>query len=272
MYNLYFNLAAYRRLLAMQIHGQMQYRVSFLLELLSTLLVMLLFFVSLALVFDRFGALGGWRLGEVALLWGIVEIAFGLMDLIFSGFDPGIFGQRVRRGHFDQLLLRPLNITVQVLGDRFLLRRLGRVAQGLIIFGLALRLADIHWTLGKALYLPLVIGGLITFFGGLSIIGSTITFWTVESIEAMNILIYGSNEMMQYPMHIYPAGLRRFFTFVIPAIALNYLPALYLLDRPDPLGLPVFLRFVSPLVGLGLLWLALGFWRFGIRHYQSTGT
>ena len=37
-------------------------------------------------------------------------------------------------------------------------------------------------------------------------------------------------------------------------------------------GLPPLLRFISPLVGLGILGVALAFWRFGIRHYQSTGT
>lgn len=272
MRNLLFNLAAYRHLLAMQLRGQMQYRIAFLLEILATLVVMLLFFVSLMLVFERFGSLGGWQLGEVALLWGLVETAFGLMDLIFSGFDPSGFGARIRRGHFDQLLLRPVNITVQVLGDRFILRRVGRILQGVIILIIALNLAEIQWTLGKICYLPLVVGGMVAFFGGLFVIGATITFWTVESIEAMNILTYGSNEMMQYPMHIYPTGLQRFFTYVVPAMLLNYQPALYLLDRPDPLGLPVGLRFVSPLVGLSMLWMALRFWRFGIRHYQSTGT
>lgn len=272
MLNLRFNLAAYRRLLMIQIRAQMQYRVSFLFDVLGTLITMLLFFVSLALVFARFGNLGGWQLGEVAFLWGMVEMAFGTMDLIFSGFDPGSFGQRVRRGQFDQLLLRPLNITIQVLGDRFALRRLGRILQGVVVLGIALQLAKIHWTLGKVLYLPLVILGMVAFFGGLFVIGSTISFWTIESSEALNILTYGGNEMIQYPMHIYPDSLRRIFTYLVPAIFLNYYPALYFLDKADPFGLPVLMRFVAPLVGLGILWLALAFWRFGIQHYQSTGT
>jgi ABC-2 type transport system permease protein len=272
MHQLLFHLGAYRRLLSVQIRSQMQYRLAFVLDAAASLVFLGLFFAALALVMARFGGLGGWALGEVAFLWGTVEVAFGIMDMVFSGFDPGTFGARVRRGTFDQLLLRPVNITVQVLGDDFALRRLGRIAQGLLIFGVALQLAEIQWTLGKVLYLPLIILGMIAFFGGLFVIGSTITFWTVETVETMNILTYGGSEMMQYPMHIYPTPLRRFFTYVIPAIFLNYYPALYFLDKPDPLGLPVALRFVSPLVGLSVLLLGLAFWRFGIRHYQSTGT
>jgi ABC-2 type transport system permease protein len=272
MQRLLFHLAVYRRLLAVQIRSQLQYRVAFLLDATAALVFLGLFFVALALVLERFGALGGWTLGEVAFLWGTVEIAFGIMDMVFGGFDPGVFGNRVRRGLFDQLLVRPVEITVQVLGDDFALRRLGRIAQGVIIFAIALGLAEIQWTPGKLFYLPLVILGMVAFFGGLFVIGSTITFWTVESVEAMNILTYGGSEMMQYPMHIYPDAVRRFFTYVIPAIFLNYYPALYFLDKPDPLGLPAALRFVSPLVGLGSLLAGLAFWRFGIQHYQSTGT
>lgn len=272
MRNLRHSLDIYRRLIQIQIQGQMQYRVSFLLEALSTGITISLFFVSIALVMQRFGSLGGWSLGEVAFLWGLVETAFGLMDLIFSGFDPQFFGERVRLGTFDQLLLRPINITTQVLGSQFVLRRLGRILQGMAIFGVALTLTEIQWTLAKLLYLPLVLVGMICFFGGLFIIGSTFTFWTVESIEAINIFTYGGSEMCSYPMHIYPWWLRTFFTYVLPSIFLNYYPAIYILDKPDPLGMPGVAPFLSPVVGIGILMLALTFWRYGIQHYQSTGS
>jgi len=262
----------YWRLIGVQVRAQLQYRTAFVLEILSSGITLFLFFLSMAFVLQRFGDLGGWTLGELAFLWGTVEFAFGLMDMIFSGFDPSNFGKQVRQGFFDQLLLRPVNITVQVLGSEFFLRRLGRIAQGALIFAFALSLADIHWTVGKLLYLPLVIGGLVCFFGGLFIIGATGSFWTVDSIEAMNILTYGGSEMMAYPMHIYPDWLRRTFTYIVPAIFLNYYPALYFLEKSDPLGLSQILSFISPLVGMGMLGVALAFWRFGIKHYQSTGT
>ena len=78
--------------------------------------------------------------------------------------------------------------------------------------------------------------------------------------------------MMSYPMHIYTRWMRQFFTYIVPAIFLNYYPALFFLDSADPLGFPVFARFLSPVVGLGTLFVALQFWRVGVRNYQSTGT
>ena len=265
-------LDVYRRLLGAQIRGQMQYRVAFWLDLWATALIVLFEFGSVALVLQRFEHIQGWTIGEVAFLYGLVEIAFGTMDMIFSGFDPGRFGRHVRRGTFDQLLLRPAPITVQVLGNEFLLRRLGRIAVGSGIFILGLQRTAVAWTAVKLLYLPWVVVGMICFFGGLFIIGATITFWTVESIEVMNILTYGGSFTISYPMSIYRDWMRRFFTYFVPAIFLNYYPALYFLDKPDPFGLPAFAPFLSPLVGMGTLALALAFWRFGVKHYQSTGT
>ncbi|MCA9968975.1 MAG: ABC-2 family transporter protein [Anaerolineales bacterium] len=265
-------LGVYRRLLGAQIRSQMQYRVAFLMDLLAAALIVAVEFGSIALVLQRFEEIRGWTVAEVAFLYGLVEIAFGTMDMVFSGFDPANFGREVRRGTFDRLLLRPVNLTVQVLGAEFALRRLGRIAFGLAIFGLALAQVEVLWTPAKLLYLPLVVLGMVCFFGGLFVIGATITFWTIESIEVMNILTYGGSFTISYPMSIYRDWLRHFFTFVLPAIFLNYYPALYFLDKPDPLGFPAWAPFVSPLVGLGMLGLALAFWRYGVGKYQSTGT
>lgn len=265
-------LNVYYRLIGVQIRSKMQYRFSFWLELLGTVVSVGAEFSSVALVFGAFQTIKGWTLAEVAFLYGMVELAFGAMDLFFSGFDPRDFGTMVRLGKFDQLLLRPVNITIQVFGSNFPIRRMGKITLGAGIFLYALSANPIHWTALKVIYLPLVLVGMFLFFGGLFIIGATITFWTIESIEAMNVLTYGGAQLVQYPMHIYPLWMRRFFTFVVPAIFLNYYPALFYLDKPDPFNFPPFAPFLAPLAGLGMFAAALAFWRFGLGYYQSTGT
>ncbi len=266
------NLQMYRRLVGVQLRSQLAYRGQFALDTLSTFVVTGLEFASLALVFSRFEQIQGWTLAEVAFLYGLVEMAFGLMDLIFAGFDPHVFGGRVRLGSFDQMLLRPVNLTVQVFGSDLTLRRLGKISVGLGIFSYALTNVTIMWSAPKILYVGLTGVSLILFFGALFIVGATITFWTVNSVEALNIFTYGGSYMMSYPMHIYQTWLRRFFTFVVPAAFLNYYPALYVLDKPDPFNLPRMMQFVSPVVGVVMFLLALAFWRYGISKYQSTGT
>ncbi|HEY9075405.1 MAG TPA: ABC-2 family transporter protein [Anaerolineaceae bacterium] len=265
-------LNLYFRLIAAQVRSQMQYRFSFWSDLLTTAMLNGMEFLTIVLLFERFGSIAGWTLGEVAFLAGMMEISFALMDLIFSGFDYDYFANYVRLGTFDQMLLRPVNITLQVLGSRFVLRRLGRVMEGSLIFAIALVLTNIHWTTARLLYLPIVLISQVLAFGSLFIFGSTITFWTVERIEAVNILTYGGNALMSYPMEIYPTWMRRIFTYIIPFIFMNYYPALFFLEKPDPLGFPPIAPFLAPLVGIGMLLISLRFWQFGINHYHSTGS
>jgi ABC-type uncharacterized transport system permease subunit len=51
-----------------------------------------------------------------------------------------------------------------------------------------------------------------------------------------------------------------------------YQPALALMGRTDPLGLPVWAGYAAPLVCLPATLVAALVWRSGVRHYRSTGS
>jgi ABC-2 type transport system permease protein len=91
-------------------------------------------------------------------------------------------------------------------------------------------------------------------------------------LEVLNAFTYGGNEVMSYPMHIFQKPIRWVFTYLVPVIFMSYFPAVYLLDKPDPFNVPDFVSFLAPLVGVGMFLLAMRFWRFGIKNYQSTGS
>lgn len=262
----------YFQMLTFHIRSQMQYRFSFFLDTFTTGFLNIIYFFTLSLVLERFNNIAGWTLPEIAFLAGMAEMSFATMDLIFSGFDPDSFSVRIQQGNFDQLLLRPVPITLQVLGSQFLLRRIGRILQGVLIFIIALALGNIHWTVFKLLYLPVVFISQVLCMGAINLMGSTMIFWTIQRVEAINILSYGGVEMVTYPMNIYPAWLRAFFTYIIPFMFINYFPALYFLDKPDPLGFPAFAPFIAPFAACALFGAAFLFWKFGVNHYQSTGS
>jgi ABC-2 type transport system permease protein len=58
---------------------------------------------------------------------------------------------------------------------------------------------------------------------------------------------------------------------VIPLAFVGYVPALALLDRTGPIG-PPWLAWASPAIGVAFLLVCLRVWRFGVRHYRSTGS
>ena len=96
--------------------------------------------------------------------------------------------------------------------------------------------------------------------------------WAYNALYPLTcIFTYGGTEMIQYPMDIYPNFIRTFFTYILPAIFLLYYPALYILNWPDPLGMPPIAPFLAPFVAIVMLTIANLFWNYGLRFYESTG-
>jgi ABC-2 type transport system permease protein len=257
-------------LLRAQAAAQLQYRTSFLLQSLGQFLATFADLATILLLFNRFTSLAGWTLPEVAFLYGLGTTAFGVSDLLCGGFDN--LSKMIKTGTFDRVLTRPAGTFVQVLASDLQIRRLGRVVQGLMALGLAISWLDLTWTLPKVLVaIMAVVSGSIV-FSAIWVIGAAITFWTVETSEVTNVFTYGGSELVSYPMPIYADGIRRFFTYVVPLAFVSYLPSLYILEHPDPLGLPPFLQLASPLVAVVFLLVARGCWELGVRHYQGTGS
>ncbi|MBE3559063.1 MAG: ABC-2 family transporter protein [Ktedonobacteraceae bacterium] len=269
--SLYHDARLYLLLIGMQIRAQWQYKVNLALDIGTYFGVSALELASILLFFTAFPTLLGWQVGEVTLLASIVSISFGLAEIVGSGIDN--FSWMVQRGEFDRVLLRPIGALTQVAGSDFRLRRLGRLTQGCAGFVIAhLWLPHLHWTWDKIIALPLsiVIGTVI--FVSILLLGATLCFWTVETTEITNILTYGGREMMSYPITIYHQLLQRFFFFVVPIAFASFVPTCYLLERPLPFGLPVQLVFAAPLAAFLFALAAMFVWRFGVQHYQSTGS
>ena len=125
------NTYVYLRFLEISVRSQMQYRMSFVMLTLAHLVTTAVEFIAILVLFDRFGSLKDWELGEVAFMYGLVNIAFSISDAATRGFD--MFGTMVKSGEFDRLLIRPRSTALQLAGQELTLRRIGRLLQGLVI-------------------------------------------------------------------------------------------------------------------------------------------
>ncbi|MFB7173685.1 ABC transporter permease [Streptomyces sp. NPDC056254] len=263
-------LRGYGLIVAMWIRSTMTYRASFVLSTLGNAAITLLDFVAIYIMFSHVDVLGGFTLPEVALLYGSCSAALGLADLLLGNTDR--IGARIRDGSLDTMLVRPLPLLAQVAADRFALRRLGRIGQGLGVLGWALWTLDVEWTAGKVLLVPVMLlaGGSI--FAAVMVGGAAFQFVAGDAAEVQNSFTYGGCTMLQYPPTVFATDLLRGVTFVVPLAFVNWLPALYVLGRPDPLGLPGWAAFLSPLVALAVFVPASLAWRAGVRSYRSTGS
>ncbi len=259
----------YLRLIGARARSQLEYRASLVLQIFASALLTLLDFVMILVLFENVPELDGWTVQQVALLYGIAGISFALTDLIVGHLD--LFPQMIRDGTFDQILVRPLPSLLQVVASDFSLRRIGKILQAVAVLVVALAAADIEWTLGRAAMVPLAVVSGTLIYTGVWIALATIAFWIVDAIEFVNAFTYGGNFLSAYPITIFGRWLRNLVLFVIPIAFVAYLPALYILDKPDELGLPDALRYASPFVAVLTVLVARLVWENAVRHYRSAG-
>jgi ABC-2 type transport system permease protein len=263
-------IGAYCRHVGASVRGQLQYRASTVMLALGQLVATAIEFVAIWALFERFGTLRGWTLAEIALLYGMTNVAFALAEAFGRGFD--VFDQMVRTGEFDRLLLRPLGTALQVGATHLQLARAGRLVQGAVVLAWAARALAVDWGAVEAALLGAAIAAGTCIFVGLFVLQATVAFWTIEGLEIANTVTYGGVATTQYPLPIYDPWLRKLFVAVVPLACASYFPALALLGRSDPLGAPDWLPWIAPAIGPLFLFASLRIWRLGVRHYRSTGS
>lgn len=222
-------------------------------------------FLGIYFLFSGFSEIKGYSYGDILLCFSVMQMSFAFSECISNGFAA--FSGIVKRGDFDRILLRPCSPILQVLGARFDLGRIGPMISAVIMLLFGIRKSHIDWTLGRIVTLLLMLIGGTLLFTGLFMIGAAICFFSLEESGCMNVLTYGAKEHGKYPIDIYGKGIMRFCTYIIPYTLVQYFPLQYLLGRTEnwqyafyPFGTIIFL-FICYI-----------FWRFGMHHYQSTGS
>jgi len=264
-------LALYGRYVVTSLRAQAQYPTATLMLTAGHCAATAIEILCVFALFDRFGPVGGWSFGEAALFYALVNISFSIADLLTRGFE--VFGSDfVRTGAFDRVLLRPRAAALQLAGYEVRLSRLGRFLQAFAVLILATNLVPIDWNAATVAIAIWAVAGGVALFAGILVLQATLAFWTVESLEVMNVLTYGGVQAAQYPLNIYAAWFRRLLTFGVPLACVAYYPILAILKRPDPLGAPDWLLPFTPVAGFAFLGLALLAWRAGMARYTSTGS
>lgn len=259
------NVRLYFLYVSAVLRGTMQYKASFILMVIGRFLVAFNGLLAVFFLFSGFSQIKGYTYGDVLLCFAVMQMSFSMSECIASGFSA--FSGIVRRGEFDRILLRPCSPVLQILGSKFDLGRIGMMITAVITLLLGIANSHIVWNTLRVLALLLMLAGGTLLFTGLFMVGAAVCFFSLEESGCMNILTYGAKEHGKYPIDIYGKGIMRLCTYAVPYTLVQYYPLQYLLGKSDnwyysfyPLGTPVFLA------------LCYAFWRFGMRHYKSSGS
>jgi len=223
--------------------------------------------IGLIFMFSRFGSIGEWSVERIILIYAMAVTSFGLAETFCRGFD--CFPWRmIRTGDFDRVLLRPCSMFVQVAGSYFHIHRLSRVFGGICAIIWCLWRQGVVISLFDVLTLILALAGGFLAYTGVFIMTSGIAFFTIKGLDWIYIFTNASYQVTRCPIDYMPKVLRYLFTFFMPMLVVSYYPA----SAVCGWGESYFKGLLALPAGLLFLMFSAFVWRFGVRHYKSTGS
>ena len=263
-------LRAYAALIGGQIRSVASYRASFAVELLTNMVATVFDVITVIVLFSTTRVVAGFTLAEALLVVSLSSCGFSLADFTVGNIDH--LKTYVRAGTMDAVLIRPLGALAQLVFLDLPLRKALRLVVSVTVLVVAVRVNDLDWTPGRAaLLLVTPLAGAV-FFGAIFVLSASLAFWWVDSGEVGNAFTYGGRDFTSYPVPVYAGWFRAVFAYALGFGFVAYQPAMALLGRTDPLGLPTWTGYLAPVVALVAAAIAAAVWRAGIRQYRSTGS
>ncbi len=263
------HLRPYRVLLASRMRAQMQYRTSFVTDILGTVAVGIVELAEVWVIFHNVDVLGGLDFPAALLVFALSNIGFALADMFVGHLDS--LPTHIRAGRVDAFYVRPLPLLAQLMTSDISLRRIGRLSVALVALVVALSTAGVAWSGATVALIILTIVSGTAIFAALFTAAGGVQFFLVDGAEFTNAFTYGGSYAAQQSQRIFPDPLRILWTFVIPTAFVAYLPTIAILDLPGDTLAPTWLAWFTPVAAL-LAWVVAGLcWRAGTRHYQGAG-
>ena len=245
---------------------RLAYRVDFVIDLVANLAAMGVQLAVLAVIFSKIEALRGWSYEQVLFIYGFSLLPLGLFNLVSLNIYR--FSERyIIEGHFDRILLRPVNSLAQVLFSSFGMGGLNELLLGSAVLIHASRRMDLGFGPLDVLALVILAVTASMIFTGVFLGLTAVSFW-MEDRMGLAPPVYNVIRFSRYPVTIFNPLVRMLLTFVLPFAWVAFYPSAFFV------GDEIFRRvsLLTPLVGFATFGLAYAVWRIGVRRYASTGS
>lgn len=225
------SLKIFFQMTAANIRGMMSFKVDFLVSFFAGLLSQTIGLLFLGVLFQNIPSVAGWNVYEVAILYGYMFFGEGILTLFFQGTN-GLW-RKVRVGEFDQYIIRPLSLELQIYGKQTNLAGAGTAVTGLAVIFYSFVQLHYRWTMGcvVAFLFSLMFGAIIRVNINF---GSSALTMTLEGAAGLKGMIERVQDMGKYPLEIYPKAFRFILLTLIPYAAISYVPVSVLLGKRSP--------------------------------------
>ena len=204
-------------LLATNTKAVFAHRASFWLQAGMMFLNNLIFVTTWFLFFRRFEEIGGWRLPDLLLLYGIVAASFGACMCIFGGI--GDLARLVSDGDLDTYLTQPKSTLLGAVCARSVAFGWGDLASSVLLVGFS---GYVAWSTLPYILLSVVTGTLIFF--ATAVLAHSSAFWFGNTRELAHQWLQFTLTFSVYPQTVFGGVVRVLLFTVFPAGFLGYLP------------------------------------------------
>lgn len=255
------NVRAWKRLFILQLQNASSLRTSFLVQVIGMMVNNAGIAVMWILFISTFGSVNGWGVPDVLAVQGLGSLTFGIAFSFCHGSVT--LSDDIRKGKFDEYLLRPLWLLPVVWRSYFSESAFGDVLYGILLIVVASVLSGSFvqmFCISMLLALP---GAMVTL--AISTMTSSYAFWRPEDRLIGDMLMRIFLVPAMYPAGAFPEAMRMIFSFIIPSLLVAGLPWEAARDHVWWL---VGVLWIAGIAWLGLS--AIVFYR-GVKYYESGG-
>jgi ABC-2 type transport system permease protein len=240
--------------LKINVKTAVEYRTSFIIQVISMAINNIIWLVFWFYFFDSFGVVNGYVFLDMLLLYGLIATAYGL---------AGIFAQNrkslasmVNQGRLDYYLTLPKNVFFHLTTSGFSAFAVGDLIFGLIVLSLFVFVYPIHLIL-----LFLVTATILLI--AIDLIGSSLAFYVGNSERISNTVHNTSIAFATYPIGMFTDWVKIILLTVIPvafisAVPLEVLKVFTIEGVLLTIGVALLVLFISIIV-----------FYYGLRRYES---
>lgn len=262
---LYFSFAG------ITIKSEMVHRASFITGVVGQWLSYGATFLTLYVLIQSFGALGGWSGDEVLFFYAFNLLAYALAASVF--FIPcRSLGKKMVSGEFDASLTKPVSPLAQEILMGYNFGYIGHTILAMVVLIYATSQLGIAFSLSRLLIFALMLIGAALAQGAVLLAGAALSFWVLGRSTLADLLFSAMRNATRYPISIYGVVIQFLLTFVLPGAFMNFYPSIATMGRLELSPFWRMLPYLSPLVGLLMLVFAVALWNRGLKRYQSAGT
>ena len=256
----------YRVFVAQFFKSIVQSKADFFIGLCGFFLTQITGIAFLYLVFEQIPVLADWSLEQLIFIYGFAQIPRGIDHLLTDNIWL-LAWRFVVNGKFDQYMLRPMNLFLQVIFEKLQPDALGELLVGTILIVISLGNGVVIMDVPHILMFMVSIFAGAIIYTAIKLLFASFAFWIKVSGPVL-YTAYQFADFAKYPSEIYAQGVRFIITWVIPFAFVAYLPASYFL-KP---GVNAFSTIGVECV-LAVVFFAIAFLVFtlGTRAYESAG-